>query len=49
MQHRIGTILSSDVIVLLSEGRVVEHDAPSALLRRDDSQFAAMVHGDKSA
>nr|XP_006812824.1 PREDICTED: ATP-binding cassette sub-family C member 9-like [Saccoglossus kowalevskii] len=33
--HRMSTILDSDTVLVLSEGRVVEYDTPQNLLRKD--------------
>nr|MCH9816938.1 ABC transporter ATP-binding protein/permease [Actinomycetes bacterium] len=40
--HRLATVMSSDEVVVLSQGRVVEHGAPRDLLATD-SRFALMV------
>ncbi|KAG0214058.1 CD9 antigen [Mortierella sp. GBA30] len=37
--HRIKTVMDSDKILVLENGRVREYDAPSVLLRRKDSLF----------
>jgi len=42
--HRIDTILDSDRVLVLDAGRVVEFDAPEALLRDPTSAFAQLVH-----
>ncbi len=42
--HRIATILNSDSILVLNEGKVAEYDSPENLLQRDDSLFASFVH-----
>jgi ATP-binding cassette subfamily C (CFTR/MRP) protein 1 len=41
--HRINTILDSDRIVVLKEGRVSEFDTPYNLLQQRDGQFYALV------
>ena len=44
--HRLDTIVDFDLIVVMDEGRIVEYDAPSALLNRS-SVFKEMYerHG----
>lgn len=44
--HRLHTILDSDKILLLGDGKVLEFDKPSALLRLQKGHFRAMI--DKS-
>ncbi|XP_077862519.1 ATP-binding cassette sub-family C member 9-like [Saccoglossus kowalevskii] len=41
--HRISTILDSDTVLVLSEGRVVEYGTPQNLLRKDGGMFASLV------
>ncbi len=41
--HRINTIISSDLILVLSEGRVAEFGSPAELLQRPQGLFAALV------
>ncbi|XP_077870404.1 ATP-binding cassette sub-family C member 9-like [Saccoglossus kowalevskii] len=43
--HRISTILDSDTVVVLSDGRVVEYDTPENLLKKEDGIFASFVQG----
>ncbi|XP_033647740.1 ATP-binding cassette sub-family C member 9-like [Asterias rubens] len=42
--HRIATILNSDSILVLNEGKVAEYDSPENLLQRKDGLFASLVH-----
>nr|XP_006820254.1 PREDICTED: ATP-binding cassette sub-family C member 9-like [Saccoglossus kowalevskii] len=42
--HRISTILDSDTVLVLSEGRVVEYGTPQKLLRKDGGMFASLVN-----
>lgn len=37
--HRLNTILDSDRIMVLEEGRLVEFDSPEMLMGRPDSRF----------
>ncbi|KAK3822385.1 MAG: P-loop containing nucleoside triphosphate hydrolase protein [Linnemannia gamsii] len=37
--HRIKTVMDSDKILVLDQGRLVEYDSPSELLRRKESLF----------
>lgn len=46
--HRIGTILRSDIVVVLDDGEVVEMGDPRELQRRSGSVFAGLVDGDIS-
>nr|XP_018681653.1 PREDICTED: putative ABC transporter C family member 15 [Musa acuminata subsp. malaccensis] len=41
--HRIHTVIDSDLILVLSEGSIVEYDKPSKLLEREDSSFAKLI------
>lgn len=40
--HRTATLLGTDEVLVLAQGRVVERGAPQALLEQADSQFHAM-------
>lgn len=41
--HRIHTVVDSDLILVLSEGRVLEYDTPAKLLEREDSSFSGLI------
>ncbi|URE02464.1 ABC transporter transmembrane region [Musa troglodytarum] len=41
--HRIHTVIDSHLILVLSEGSIVEYDKPSKLLEREDSSFAKLI------
>nr|CAB3484347.1 unnamed protein product [Digitaria exilis] len=41
--HRIHTVIDNDLILVLSEGRIVEYDTPSKLLMNDNSEFSKLV------
>ncbi|XP_072955852.1 putative ABC transporter C family member 15 [Typha angustifolia] len=41
--HRIHTVIDSDLILVLSEGRILEYDSPSRLLEREDSAFSKFI------
>ncbi|XP_070558915.1 ATP-binding cassette sub-family C member 9-like [Ptychodera flava] len=44
--HRISTILDSDMVMVLSDGKIMEYDTPTNLLQIDDSMFSSLVNGD---
>ena len=41
--HRLDTIMDSDKVLVLSEGKVIEYDAPRVLLNNDRSLFFKLV------
>ena len=43
--HRLQTIMNSDKILVLDEGRLVEFDSPTNLLQKEDGAFKGMVDG----
>ncbi|XP_078621139.1 ATP-binding cassette sub-family C member 9-like [Branchiostoma floridae x Branchiostoma japonicum] len=45
--HRIATILNSDRILVLDQGKLVENDSPDNLLKKPDGLFTAMVKANK--
>uniref|UniRef100_A0A8C2W9D8 ATP-binding cassette sub-family C member 8 n=1 Tax=Chinchilla lanigera TaxID=34839 RepID=A0A8C2W9D8_CHILA len=45
--HRVHTILSADLVMVLKRGAILEFDKPENLLSRKDSVFASFVRADK--
>ncbi|XP_071074263.1 ATP-binding cassette sub-family C member 8 isoform X6 [Dasypus novemcinctus] len=45
--HRVHTILSADLVMVLKRGAILELDKPEELLSRKDSVFASFVRADK--
>nr|XP_051689946.1 ATP-binding cassette sub-family C member 8 isoform X1 [Oryctolagus cuniculus] len=45
--HRVHTILSADLVMVLKRGAILEFDKPEKLLSRQDSVFASFVRADK--
>ena len=41
--HRLNTIMDSDRIVVLADGKLVEADSPAKLLAKRDSAFFSMA------
>ncbi|RDX82620.1 ABC transporter C family member 9, partial [Mucuna pruriens] len=41
--HRIHTVIDSDLVLVLSDGRIAEYDEPSKLLEREDSFFFKLI------
>lgn len=46
-QHRVHTILNSDLVIVMKRGVILEYDKPEVLLEQDDSVFASFVQADK--
>lgn len=47
VQHRVHTILSADLVMVLKRGAILEFDKPEKLLSQKDSVFASFVRADK--
>ena len=43
--HRLSTIIDSDLVFVLSHGRIIEAGAPSSLLQEPGSAFAKLNNG----
>ncbi|KAL5866239.1 hypothetical protein ACOSQ3_003753 [Xanthoceras sorbifolium] len=41
--HRIHTVIDSDFVLVLSDGRIAEYDTPTKLLEREDSFFSKLI------
>ncbi|CAI0400520.1 unnamed protein product [Linum tenue] len=41
--HRIHTVIDSDLVLVLSDGRIAEYDTPRMLLQRRDSFFSNLI------
>lgn len=46
-QHRVHTILSADLVIVMKRGIILEYDRPQALLDKEDSVFTSFVRADK--
>lgn len=38
--HRLNTIIESDMIMVMSNGKVIEYDSPSNLMKDSNSEFS---------
>jgi ABC-type multidrug transport system fused ATPase/permease subunit len=47
--HRLNTILDSDRVLVMNDGRVAEFDSPEHLLNKEDSLFKAMIDKSRAA
>lgn len=41
--HRIHTVIDSDLVLVLSDGRIAEYDTPAKLLERENSFFSRLI------
>ncbi|KAK9911303.1 hypothetical protein M0R45_035220 [Rubus argutus] len=41
--HRIHTVIDSDLVLVLSDGRIAEYDTPAKLLEREESLFSKLM------
>ncbi|XP_010544544.1 PREDICTED: putative ABC transporter C family member 15 [Tarenaya hassleriana] len=41
--HRIHTVIESDLVLVLTDGRIEEFDSPAKLLEREDSSFSKLI------
>jgi len=42
--HRLNTIINSDMIAVMSYGKLVEYAPPEELLKRPDSEFTKLLN-----
>lgn len=47
LQHRVHTMLGSDVVIVMKRGSILEYDTPDVLLEQKDSVFSSFVRADK--
>ncbi|XP_071784244.1 ATP-binding cassette sub-family C member 9-like [Asterias amurensis] len=45
--HRFSTIMNFDTVLVLSNGKIIEHDSPRKLMNDEDSAFAALARGNE--
>lgn len=41
--HRIHTVIDSDLVLVLSDGKIAEYDSPARLLERENSFFSRLI------
>ncbi|XP_008579703.1 PREDICTED: ATP-binding cassette sub-family C member 9 [Galeopterus variegatus] len=44
--HRVHTILTADLVIVMKRGNILEYDTPESLLAREDGIFASFVRAD---
>ncbi|ETE61338.1 ATP-binding cassette sub-family C member 8, partial [Ophiophagus hannah] len=44
--HRVHTILTADMVIVMKRGVILENDTPENLLAQEDSIFASFVRAD---
>lgn len=45
-QHRVHTILTADVVIVMKRGNILEYGKPEELMEQEDSMFASFVKAD---
>lgn len=45
-QHRVHTILTADLVIVMKRGNILEYDTPENLLSQEDGIFASFVRAD---
>ncbi|KAG8513795.1 ATP-binding cassette sub-family C member 9 [Galemys pyrenaicus] len=45
-QHRVHTILTADLVIVMKRGNILEYDTPESLLAQEDGVFASFVRAD---
>lgn len=45
-QHRVHTILTADLVIVMKRGNILEYDKPETLLEQEDGMFASFVRAD---
>ncbi|KAB1204955.1 ABC transporter C family member 10 [Morella rubra] len=43
VEHRIPTVMDCNMVLAISDGRLVEYDTPTTLMKREDSLFGQLV------
>lgn len=46
LQHRVHTILTADLVIVMKRGNILEYDTPENLLEQEDGIFASFVKAD---
>lgn len=46
LQHRVHTILTHDLVIVMKRGNILEYDKPETLLEQEDGMFASFVKAD---
>uniref|UniRef100_A0A672GE99 ATP-binding cassette, sub-family C (CFTR/MRP), member 9 n=1 Tax=Salarias fasciatus TaxID=181472 RepID=A0A672GE99_SALFA len=44
--HRVHTILTADLVIVMKRGKILEYDTPGTLLEQEDGMFASFVKAD---
>uniref|UniRef100_A0A3P9NNP0 ATP-binding cassette, sub-family C (CFTR/MRP), member 9 n=1 Tax=Poecilia reticulata TaxID=8081 RepID=A0A3P9NNP0_POERE len=44
--HRVHTILTADLVIVMKRGNILEYDTPNTLLEQEDGMFASFVKAD---
>ncbi|XP_016517875.1 ATP-binding cassette sub-family C member 9 isoform X3 [Poecilia formosa] len=44
--HRVHTILTADLVIVMKRGNILEYDTPDTLLEQEDGMFASFVKAD---